>query len=139
MRKLVYTMFISNNRPSFDLWWKENLVKHRKVSRCYETDCRTTNFSKFCFTCENIFSITIGNFIAVHFKPPLLISVPLKPCFLWFSWKLSHFYFLFTLVWLSYTLLKYQIFLFLVIGKSCKFHWVEVKELIHCSFTVKED
>ena len=32
-------MFISNNYPSFHLWWKENLVKHRKVSK-YETDCR---------------------------------------------------------------------------------------------------
>ena len=31
LRQLVYTMFISNNRPSFQLWWKENLVKHRKV------------------------------------------------------------------------------------------------------------
>ena len=27
MRQLVYTMFISNNRASFHLWWKENLVK----------------------------------------------------------------------------------------------------------------
>ena len=26
-------MFISNNRPSFHLWWNENLVKHRKVSK----------------------------------------------------------------------------------------------------------
>ena len=33
------TMCISNNRPSFHLWWKENLVKHRKVSKYYETDC----------------------------------------------------------------------------------------------------
>ena len=32
-------MCISNNRPSFPLWWKENLVKHRKVSKYYETDC----------------------------------------------------------------------------------------------------
>ena len=31
-------MFISNNRPSFHLWWKENLVKHQKVSTYYETD-----------------------------------------------------------------------------------------------------
>ena len=33
-------MFISNNRPSFHLWWKEKLVKHQKVSKYYETDCR---------------------------------------------------------------------------------------------------
>ena len=32
-------MFIKNNRPSFHLWWKENLVKHRKVSKYYDTDC----------------------------------------------------------------------------------------------------
>ena len=44
MRQLVYTMFISNNHfissnPSFHLWWMENLVKHQKVSKYYETDC----------------------------------------------------------------------------------------------------
>ena len=33
-------MFISNNRPSSHLWGKENLVKHRKVSKYNETDCR---------------------------------------------------------------------------------------------------
>ena len=33
-------MFKSNNGPSFHFWWKENLVKHRKVSKYYETDCR---------------------------------------------------------------------------------------------------
>ena len=32
-------MFLSNNGPSFHLWWKENLVKHREVSKYYETDC----------------------------------------------------------------------------------------------------
>ena len=37
---LVNTMFISNNRSSFHLWWKGNLVKHRQVSKYYETDCR---------------------------------------------------------------------------------------------------
>ena len=39
MRLLKYTMFITNNRTSFHLWWKENLVKHWKVSKYYETDC----------------------------------------------------------------------------------------------------
>ena len=42
-------MFISNNRPSFHLWWKKNLVKHRNISRYYETDCsyqhKQTNLS----------------------------------------------------------------------------------------------
>ena len=45
MRQLVYTMFVSNNRPSFHLWWKKNLVKHRKVSKYYEADC--SNFILF--------------------------------------------------------------------------------------------
>ena len=38
-------MFVSNNRPSFHLWWKENLVKHQKVSKYYETDCSSRLFS----------------------------------------------------------------------------------------------
>ena len=25
----------------FHLWWEESLVKHWKVSKCYETDCRS--------------------------------------------------------------------------------------------------
>ena len=41
MRQLVYIMPISNNRASFYMWWKENLVKHQKVSKFYENDCRT--------------------------------------------------------------------------------------------------
>ena len=36
LRQLVYTMSVSNNHPSFHLWWKENLVKHQKVSKYYE-------------------------------------------------------------------------------------------------------
>ena len=35
-------MFISNNRLSFHLWWNENMVKHRKVPKYYENDCRPT-------------------------------------------------------------------------------------------------
>ena len=70
MTQLVHTMFLSNNGPSFHLWWKENLVKHREVSKYYETDCLqnfillfmlllTTKFVKtiifrieFCLSCE---------------------------------------------------------------------------------------
>ena len=33
MRKLVYTMFINNNRTPFHLWWKENLLKNQNVSK----------------------------------------------------------------------------------------------------------
>ena len=40
MRQLVHTMFISNNRALFHLWWKENLVKHQNVWKYYENDCR---------------------------------------------------------------------------------------------------
>ena len=40
VRELVDTMIISNNRPSLHFWWKENLVKHQKVSKYYETDCK---------------------------------------------------------------------------------------------------
>ena len=29
----------------FHIWWEENLVKHRKVSKYYETDCRFSNIS----------------------------------------------------------------------------------------------
>ena len=32
----IYTVFISNNRASFHFSWKENLVKHQKVSKYYE-------------------------------------------------------------------------------------------------------
>ena len=38
MRQLVCTMFLSNNRPSFPLWWKQNLVKHQQVSKYSEND-----------------------------------------------------------------------------------------------------
>ena len=33
-------MFITNSHSSFHLWSKENLVKHQKVSKYYEHDCR---------------------------------------------------------------------------------------------------
>ena len=32
-------MIISSNLASFHLWWKENLIKHQKVSKYYENDC----------------------------------------------------------------------------------------------------
>ena len=39
VRQLVYTMFISNFRASFHLWWKENLLKHQRFSKYYKNDC----------------------------------------------------------------------------------------------------
>ena len=38
-------MFITNNRASYHLWWKETLVKHQKVSKYYENDCRYIKLS----------------------------------------------------------------------------------------------
>ena len=49
MRQLEYTMFISNNRPSFHFRWKENLVKHQKVSKYYENDCLPNFLLLFLF------------------------------------------------------------------------------------------
>ena len=43
MSQLAYTMFISNNHPSFHLRWKENLVKHQIVPKYYENDCSQVN------------------------------------------------------------------------------------------------
>ena len=45
MRQLVYTIFTSNNRASFHLWWNENLLKHQRVSKYYENNCNSTQFS----------------------------------------------------------------------------------------------
>ena len=39
MRQPFYTTFLSNNCTSFDLWLKDNLIKHQKVSKYYEDDC----------------------------------------------------------------------------------------------------
>ena len=32
-------MFVTNNHDFFHLWGKKNLVKHQKVSKCYDQDC----------------------------------------------------------------------------------------------------
>ena len=47
MRQLVYTMFISDNPPSFHLWRKQNLIKHQQVSKYYENDCLENVFLLF--------------------------------------------------------------------------------------------
>ena len=39
MRILVFTLFITNNRPSFNSWLKETVVKRQEVSKYYENDC----------------------------------------------------------------------------------------------------
>ena len=48
-------MFVSNNRASFHLWCKENLVEHLKVSKYYENDCRYIKESKRNFASNFLF------------------------------------------------------------------------------------
>ena len=38
MSQIVYIMFITNSRALFQLWRKENLVKHQKVSKYCENE-----------------------------------------------------------------------------------------------------
>ena len=49
MRQLVYTMFITNNRDSFHLCWKENLVNDQKASKYYENNCLQNFLLLFMF------------------------------------------------------------------------------------------
>ena len=49
MRQPVYVMLISNNRASFHLWQKENLLKHQRVSKYYESDCLQNFLLLFMF------------------------------------------------------------------------------------------
>ena len=67
-------MFITNKLPSFHLWWKENLVKHRKTSKYYETDylenillpfifLLTTNFVKTSHIQTKKFLIFLKNIL----------------------------------------------------------------------------
>ena len=69
VRQLVYTMFISNNRPSFHLWWKENLVKHQKVSKYYETDCRLGLNIDLTYFYTYIFKVSVNFFCNSHIQP----------------------------------------------------------------------
>ena len=52
-------MFISNNRASFHLWWKKNLVKNQKVSKYYENDCRFNDI----FSRNNLSGIKDGAYV----------------------------------------------------------------------------
>ena len=58
MRQLGNTVFISNNRASFHLWWKENLVKHQKVSKYYENDCSSEDLHVMQNVCHPKWLIT---------------------------------------------------------------------------------
>ena len=62
----IYTMLITNNHDLFHLWWKENYVKHKKNSKCYDQDClknfilhfkvfiKSSNFQKQSFCGWNL-------------------------------------------------------------------------------------
>ena len=49
MRQLAYTMFISNNLPSFHLWWKKNLVNHWKSQNIMKMIVFKTFFTFYVF------------------------------------------------------------------------------------------
>ena len=78
MRQVVYTKFTSNNCPSFHLWWKENLVKHRKNSKYYKTDCRL-------FKNPNLPSLLwIGKNLEIYTAPEQHFKIPmLNLCMIW--------------------------------------------------------
>ena len=46
VRRLVYTMLITNSHLSFHLWWKQNMVKHQKVWEYYDHDCKLLGLLK---------------------------------------------------------------------------------------------
>ena len=41
MRQFADIKCVSTNRASFHWWWKGNFVKHQKVLKNYENDCRS--------------------------------------------------------------------------------------------------
>ena len=59
-------MFVSNNRTSFHLWWKENLVKHGKVSKYYQTDCRSCSRNALILQSLLICSFQVCSFKINH-------------------------------------------------------------------------
>ena len=69
-------MFASNNRASFHLWWKESLVKHKRVSKYYAID-RSSGSQLFLTTAEifcglwNIHELhdQVTSIINCHFSP----------------------------------------------------------------------
>ena len=52
-------MFLSNNRPSFHLWWKGNLGKHREVSKYFKTNCRSLFSLKEILTIVTLFVFSL--------------------------------------------------------------------------------
>ena len=52
-------MFLSNNRPSFHLWWKGNLGKHSKVSKYFKTNSRSLFSLKEILTLVTLFVFSL--------------------------------------------------------------------------------
>ena len=69
----------------FHLWWKENLVKHQKVSKCFDHDCsfKFPNFQCFKHMLKNLRetykwiwrSVTFCTFFQQPIEGHLIISV----------------------------------------------------------------
>ena len=68
-------MFLSNNRPSFPLWWKQNLVKHQQVSKYYEKDCLQIFLFLFMSLLPTKFAKNSHIWIKIYF---ILIKIVLK-------------------------------------------------------------
>ena len=60
-------MFLSNNLPSFQLWWKQNLVKDRKVSKYYETDYLQNILLLFMFLLTTNFAENNHSYAGIFF------------------------------------------------------------------------
>ena len=63
VRKLVDTMFITNNPDFSHLWRKENLINHQNVSKYYDQDCSI--YLLKLYKCSNITFTTRGHCICI--------------------------------------------------------------------------
>ena len=78
MRQLVYTMFISKNRALLHFWWKEHLVKHQRVSKYYENDCRVIYDSRKYWnilSCDRKGKILLNRSNMLHIDSNVLVAV----------------------------------------------------------------
>ena len=70
MRQLVYTKFITNNYDSFHLWWRKDLVKHQKVWKYYEQDCRNFKWKSLKKQSgTSLFHLGILSFCSLYMLP----------------------------------------------------------------------
>ena len=86
MRQFGYTLFLNNNRTSFHLWWKENLVKYQKVSKYYENDCRSETWEEKLWILNDWAYHMLSNAAQKFFNPNLDVGYNLPlPLPNWFS------------------------------------------------------